>query len=477
MEQTIHISLSTELQQLILGDQAWHYQIVPKEQNETKIDFFIAPREDKENLRNELQIVLGKEIALVEVDEAEIAKALNKYYRQTSEGKVSITADDSYDETFVSKLISESKSLGSSDIHIEIYEDKARIRLRIDGALIEKYKLNQDEYKGLVSVIKLKSGMDIAERRKPQDGRYSHEVNDEVFDLRVSVLPTLRGEKVVMRILSNDAGNLFLDDLGFSEKELKDYRNNVYKPEGIILISGPTGSGKTTTLYATLQELNEEKRNIMTVEDPVEYTLDGINQVQVKEDIDLTFAAALRSFLRQDPDIIMLGEIRDETTALMAIRAALTGHLVLSTIHTNSAWEITSRLVDLGVPDFLVAGTLNLAVAQRLLRKLCSCKKESQKAIEFPISFSPTVRPEQYFEPVGCADCYYTGYKGRKAIYEVIPMDKELSEIIKSKESRSNTDKVLEEKGVKSLADSAYKLFLEGVTSYEEIYPILASNF
>lgn len=477
MEQTIHISLSTELQQLILGDQAWHYQIVPKEQNETKIDFFIAPREDKENLRNELQIVLGKEIALVEVDEAEIAKALNKYYRQTSEGKVSITADDSYDETFVSKLISESKSLGSSDIHIEIYEDKARIRLRIDGALIEKYKLNQDEYKGLVSVIKLKSGMDIAERRKPQDGRYSHEVNDESFDLRVSVLPTLRGEKVVMRILSNDAGNLFLDDLGFSEKELKDYRNNVYKPEGIILISGPTGSGKTTTLYATLQELNEEKRNIMTVEDPVEYTLDGINQVQVKEDIDLTFAAALRSFLRQDPDIIMLGEIRDETTALMAIRAALTGHLVLSTIHTNSAWEITSRLIDLGVPDFLVAGTLNLAVAQRLLRILCSCKKESQKELEFPSSFMPTEKPNQYFEPTGCAACYYTGYKGRKAIYEVIPMDKELSEIIKSKETRSNTDKILEEKGVKLLADSAYKLFLEGVTSYEEIYPILASNF
>jgi len=477
MEQTTNITLSTELQQLILGDQAWHYQIVPKSQSEESIEFFIASRPDKENLKNELQIILGKEVALIEVEESEVAKALNKYYRQTSEGKVSITADDSYDETFVSKLISESKSLGSSDIHIEIYEDKARIRLRIDGALIEKYKLNQDEYKGLVSVIKLKSGMDISERRKPQDGRYSHQIDEEFFDLRVSVLPTLRGEKVVMRILSNDAGNLFLDDLGFSEKELKDYRNNVYKPEGIILISGPTGSGKTTTLYATLQELNEEKRNIMTVEDPVEYTLDGINQVQVKEDIDLTFAAALRSFLRQDPDIIMLGEIRDETTALMAIRAALTGHLVLSTIHTNSAWEITSRLVDLGVPDFLVAGTLNLAVAQRLLRKLCSCKKESTAELEFPNSYSPKIKPKSYFEPGGCADCYYTGYKGRKAIYEVIPMDKELSEIIKSNKTTEDTDKVLEEKGVKSLADSAYKLFEEGVTSYEEIYPILASNF
>lgn len=477
MEQTFHISLSTELQQSILGDQAWHYRIIPKLEEEDKIGFYIEPRKDQSELKNELEIVLGKEVELTVVDESELGKALNKYYRKTSEGKVSITADDAYDETFVSKLISEAKSLGSSDIHIEIYDEKARIRLRIDGALIEKYKLNQEEYKGLVSVIKLKSGMDIAERRKPQDGRYTHQIEEEDFDLRVSVLPTLRGEKVVMRILSNDAGNLYLDDLGFSEKELKDYRDNVYKPEGIILISGPTGSGKTTTLYATLQELNEEKRNIMTVEDPVEYTLDGVNQVQVKDDIGLTFAAALRSFLRQDPDIIMLGEIRDETTAMMAVRAALTGHLVLSTIHTNSAWEITSRLTDMGVPDFLVAGTLNLAVAQRLVRKLCTCKKESDKKVNFPSAYQPVSEPTTHFEPVGCDKCYYTGYKGRNAVYEVIPIDRELSGIIKSKNRTLAVDKVLEEKGVKSLADSAYQLFLDGTTSFEEIYPILASNF
>ncbi len=478
MSQTTHITLDTNLQQTISADQAWHYRIVPEQNGEESCQFYIAPREDKEALQIELEIVLGKSVTLTEYNEDEVNKALNKYYRRAGEGKVSITTDDAYDEHFVSKLISESKALGSSDIHIEIYDEKARIRLRIDGALIEKYKLNKDEYNGLVSVIKLKSGMDIAERRKPQDGRYTHKIEEEDFDLRVSVLPTLRGEKVVMRILSNDAGNLFLDDLGFSERELKDYRENVYKPEGIVLISGPTGSGKTTTLYATLQELNEEKRNIMTVEDPVEYTLEGINQVQVKEDIELTFAAALRSFLRQDPDIIMLGEIRDETTAAMAVRAALTGHLVLSTIHTNSAWEITTRLSDMGVPDFLVSGTLNLAVAQRLVRKLCPhCKTETTKELEFPTAYQPKHIPTKHATSTGCDSCYYTGYKGRKAVYEVIPIDRELSELIKKKNNSTTVDAILEEKGIKSLADSAYQLFLDEVTSFEEIYPILASNF
>jgi type IV pilus assembly protein PilB len=472
-----YILTDTILQQ-ISSEQAWFYRVIPFQVTEQEISFFIDETESIEKSITELEMVLNKKVIVKKSSTSFISKNLNQHYRKSHNDKISFTVDDAYDESFVSKLISEARELGSSDIHIEIYDDKARIRLRIDGALIEKYKLNIENYTGLVSVIKLKSSLDIAEKRKPQDGRYSHTINQEVFDLRVSVLPTLRGEKVVMRILSNDASHLNINDLGFSKKELKDYKENIYKPEGIILISGPTGSGKTTTLYATLKELNEVKRNIMTVEDPVEYTLEGINQVQVKEDIGLSFAAALRSFLRQDPDVIMLGEIRDETTANMAIRAALTGHLVLSTIHTNSAWEITSRLVDMGVPSFLVGGTLKLAVAQRLIRKLCTnCKIETNEPLEFPTNYQPKNKPTSYFTHKGCEECFYTGFKGRKAIYEVIPIDKEFVEIIKSKSLIFADSKIFSDKNITLLADSAYNTFLDGETSFEEIYPILTSNF
>lgn len=472
-----NILLTTDLQQVISAEQAWHYKIVPVGATDDQITFYTLESLNNFSVINELEMVLGHDIVLESVADAVLNRALNKYYRRAGEGKVTLTVDDAYDEIFVSKLISEAKALGSSDIHIEVYDEKARIRLRIDGGLVEKHKLNKEEYNGLISVIKLKSGLDIAERRKPQDGRYSHETEEESFDLRVAIIPTLRGEKVVMRILSNDKGNLKLDDLGFSEKELKDYRNNVYKHNGIVLISGPTGSGKTTTLYATLQELNKEAVNIMTVEDPVEYTLDGINQVQVKEDIGLTFSEVLRSFLRHDPNIIMLGEIRDETTAEIAVRLALTGHIVLSTIHTNSAWEITTRLVDMGIPSFLVSSTLNMAVSQRLVRTLCEhCKEETTEPIEIPPFFKAD-SPDKHYKAVGCDHCYHTGYKGRKAIYEVIPIDRELSALIKEEKNPVEAEEKLNEKDIRSLSNSAYELFVSGVTSYEEIYPIIASNF
>lgn len=471
------ITLLTDLQQVLSAEQAWHYKIIPFKTSETEVHFYTSSSTNEVELKMELEMVLGKTIFLEVIAESILNQALNKYYRRAGEGKVTLTVDDDYDELFVSKLISEAHSLGSSDIHIEIYDEKARVRLRIDGALVEKHKLNKEEYNGLISVIKLKSGLDIAERRKPQDGRYSHQTEDENFDLRVAIIPTLRGEKVVMRILSNDKGNLLLDDLGFSEKELVDYRANINKHNGIVLISGPTGSGKTTTLYATLQELNSEEVNIMTVEDPVEYTLDGINQVQVKEDIGLTFSTVLRSFLRHDPNIIMLGEIRDETTAKIAVRLALTGHIVLSTIHTNSAWEITSRLVDMGIPSFLVSSTLNMAVSQRLVRTLCTnCKTKSNEPIELP-SYFKAKQPEEHFVATGCDNCYHTGYKGRKSIYEVIPIDRELSALIKEEKNTVEVEKALTQKKIRNLSDSAYQLFLEGKTSFDEIYPVIASNF
>ena len=337
--------------------------------------------------------------------------------------------------------------------------------------MIQKYTILKEDYPELVNKIKIRSNLDISEKRLPQDGRIQY----ADYDIRVSILPTLYGEKIVLRILGQDAASLSIEKIGFSELEKKNYLEGVRKPNGIILISGPTGSGKTTTLYATLRMLNDEKRNIVTVEDPVEYTLEGINQVQLKESIGLSFASALRSFLRQDPDVIMLGEIRDGETAQMAIRAALTGHLVLSTIHTNSAWGTISRLIDMGVPPFLLANTINTTVAQRLVRKLCeSCKVEKVlESKDWPMQQTEFEIPEKHFVAVGCDKCHYTGYKGRTALYEVIPIDSNLAENIKNNEMPNENR--LNEKGVRSLAKGAYEYLNQGITSLEEVYPLLTS--
>ena len=279
--------------------------------------------------------------------------------------------------------------MGSSDIHFEAFEHTRRVRFRIDGKLLERYVIPTEEYPKIINQLKVKSGLDIAEKRLPQDGRININTPTESYDIRVSSLPTLHGEKLVLRLLSKDAANIQLDNLGFTYEELIRYKNSVKNQNGIVLISGPTGSGKTTTLYATLKLLNTNATNILTIEDPIEYTLDGINQVQLKENIGLNFAKSLRTFLGQDPDIIMVGEIRDVDTANMAVRASLTGHLVLSTIHTNSAWSTISRLIDMGVPSFLIASTLKVSVAQRLVRKLCKhCKiKSTVSTALFPDEF------------------------------------------------------------------------------------------
>jgi general secretion pathway protein E/type IV pilus assembly protein PilB len=278
-----------------------------------------------------------------------------------------------------------------------------------------------------------------------------------------------------MRLLSKDAAHIDIGNLGFFPEQLNDFLEAIRKPNGIVLISGPTGSGKTTTLYATLRILNKEHSNILTIEDPIEYTLEGINQVQLKESIGLTFASALRTFLRQDPDIIMLGEIRDGETAQMAIRAALTGHLVLSTIHTNSAWGTISRLIDMGVPPFLLANTINLTVAQRLIRLLCTaCKKEVEiDESLFPKNYQCDRELLTHFTAQGCESCFYTGYRGRKALYEVIPLDEELTDSMKS---GSNIYEILKRKNIRSLSDSAFELIGEGITSIEECYPLLMNQ-
>ncbi len=473
------IELTTEIQQLITAEQAWHYSIIPKS-NGSFYAFYIDRKKYSSSINEELEMLFGKQVKLLQHDTEIIKKSLGKYYRKQDatqkQQKTQLNATDYKSDDFLHKLIEEAKTVNSSDIHIESYEERCRVRLRIDGKLIEKYTIAKSEYPSLINKIKIKANLDIAEKRLPQDGRIFFKTNNSNFDIRVSSLPSLHGEKIVLRLLSKDATEIDINYLGLAAKQQEDYLKGLKKSHGIVLISGPTGSGKTTTLYASLKTLNTEETNILTVEDPIEYTLEGINQVQLKESIGLTFSSALRTFLRQDPDIIMLGEIRDAETAQMAIRAALTGHLVLSTVHTNSAWGTISRLIDMGVPAFLIADTINLSVAQRLVRLLCpNCKKEETQIPESQsILLDKNCGIKTHFVPVGCDQCYYTGYKGRKAVFEVIPIDSVLAESIKKEEySISN---YLKEKGIKSMADIAIEMVKAGETSLSEIYPIQLNN-
>ena len=465
MEQDI-IVLSEHLH-IISGDLANQYRVLPKRVADNFLELFVDSAYDNMASKEELELFIGTEVTFIPVAADTIEKALSKYYRKErgADKSKSLIIEKG---DFLEDLIDEAKSLKSSDIHYEIYEDAARIRFRIDGQLIERYKIEKDNYAELVNKIKIRAKLNITEKRLPQDGR----ITNGAFNIRVSILPTLFGEKIVMRLLGQDASNIDLNTLGMQKKELEDYLEAVKKPNGIVLISGPTGSGKTTTLYATLRLLNDSRRNIVTVEDPIEYTLKGINQVQLKEDIGLTFSASLKSFLRQDPDVIMLGEIRDSETALMAIRASLTGHLVLSTIHTNSAVGTISRLMDMGVPSYLIAETLNLSVAQRLVRKLCAdCKEETEfRKEDFPANYELPYQLPKYYKPSGCNTCFHTGYRGRRAIYEILPVDSKTIEAIKN-----NTLSKISDKGenYKPLSDKAFDVLAEGETALEEIYSIL----
>ncbi|HKG08715.1 MAG TPA: GspE/PulE family protein [Pedobacter sp.] len=474
MRKNENLIVEAELLHEITTTQAWHYRIFPFAVENGTLCLYCDEDANKIELNDELEILLGKEVALQTAAPEFLSRLLNQYYlkENTITGTENLSHEHSSDD-FLQKLISEARKLKSSDIHIETYEEKCRVRIRIDGMLIERYLLSRAEYPSIVNRIKILANLDIAEKRLPQDGRITFKHGSEQFDIRVSVLPTLHGEKVVLRLLNNDATNIDLFKLGLSETDLRNYLEGVKRPNGIVLISGPTGSGKTTTLYATLKLLNKNTRNILTIEDPIEYTLEGINQVQLKESIGLNFASALRTFLRQDPDVIMVGEIRDPETANMAMRAALTGHLVLSTIHTNSAWGTISRLIDMGIPSFLVANTLNTSVAQRLVRLLCPHCKSSEPIGQdlYPQSFKPYYPVADQQVAKGCDQCYFTGYKGRKAVYEVIPLDRELSALVKAGDM--NADETLKAKGIGTLSANAFDLFASGATSIEEIYPLL----
>ncbi len=460
------------LRNALTPEQAWHFKVVPKAEQDGVLVLYAPDADAGRSL--ELELVLGRNITLEPAPLAELERSLGLHYRRSAQATRRIDLSARHAEHVLMDLVAEARELGSSDVHLEVYEDHARVRIRIDGQLVERYRYARADHPALVNKVKVQAALDISEKRLPQDGRLLLNQGTVRVDIRVSVLPTLHGEKVVLRLLGEDASRLDLGAMGMTTEQLADFRTGIRKPHGIVLISGPTGSGKTTTLYAAMKELNEVRRNILTIEDPIEYTLPGINQVQLKESIGLDFAQAMRTFLRQDPDVIMVGEIRDPDTAHMAIRAALTGHLVLSTIHTNSAWGTIARLVDMGLPPFLLANTMNLSVAQRLLRKLCpACRRgttmTADEAERFGLRMGNGLR---HSVAVGCAECHYTGYRGRIAVHEVILLDGALAAMVRQGRTEEPTE--LAQRGLLSLRDRAEQLVREHFTSLDEALPLLS---
>ena len=375
----------------------------------------------------------------------------------------------------VNYIIADALSKRASDIHMEPYERRFRVRFRIDGVLYDQMDVPLRLKDAVVARVKIMSSLDIMERRVPQDGRIKVRVKGKEVDLRVSTVPTVFGEKVVMRLLEKSGLAFDLTQLGFDEDQLRIFVEATERPYGMVLITGPTGSGKTTTLYSALLRLNSSEVNIMTAEDPVEYNFEGINQVQIREEIGLTFATALRAFLRQDPDIILVGEIRDMETADIAIKAALTGHLVFSTLHTNDAPSTVTRLIDMGVEPFLVASSLNLVVAQRLVRKVCpSCRKEYKPPLSLLERLGLDGDGGVFYKGEGCPACNETGYKGRMALYEVMPISKEIRALVVERVTADRIRSVALEEGMKTLREVGIEKAREGITTLEEVMRVTA---
>jgi type IV pilus assembly protein PilB len=386
--------------------------------------------------------------------------------------------------SFGNNLITEAINLGVSDIHIECYRDSAQVRFRIDGILkiMDKYsKFLYENYNAVVARIKIISKLDIAERRIPQDGASTFKSDTKEIDLRISILPTKNNERIVMRILNKDAGDKALADLGFDEKDLEKLVKAITSPQGMVLVTGPTGSGKTTTLYSVLKHINKPGMNILTAEDPVEYEMEGIGQVQVKEAIGYTFEEALRSFLRQDPEVILVGEIRDKATVDIALKAALTGHLVFSTLHTNDAPSSITRLLNMGTPNYLISAALTLIMAQRLARKTCLDCRVIDENITPKLLNSIGFLPEQsarakIYKGEGCEQCGGSGYKGRMGIYEILEIDNELKAGVLSNLQQTELNAIAKKNGFRTMQDMGKELLLSGDLSFAEFERVLQSN-
>jgi type IV pilus assembly protein PilB len=483
------IEFTNDLKKIIPENIARRLNIIPIKATEDTIH--IATN-DPTNIFaiDEIMRITGKDIKVYIISNNDLLVAFERIYG--SEDRLFKIAEDvekkilamGNDEKFfeslgedmpvvnlVDGIVARAVAQKASDIHIEPDEDTLRIRYRVDGLLHEVLKLNKILHLAIVSRIKIMSDMNIAEKRSPQDGRFKMKINFKDVDFRVSTLPTNYGEKVVLRVLDRDKGMLDLNRIGMDHYNLELYNEIIKKPYGIILISGPTGSGKTTTLYASLNKLNSIDKNIVTVEDPIEYNFKLINQVQVDESANVTFASALRSILRQDPDIIMVGEIRDKETAEIAIQASLTGHLVLSTIHTNDAVSSITRLLDMGIEPFLVSTSIIGLVGQRLVRKVClNCAEEYEPEKELLERIGYTNNETiKFVRGKGCQECHYTGYSGRIGIYEVLKTDSKIREFINKNASIDTIKQYAMENGFHTMYKSGMALAKAGITTLEEV--------
>jgi type IV pilus assembly protein PilB len=479
---------------LITPEIAIKYNVLPIYKHGKALSLAMSDPTDMFAL-NDLKFITGLDIKPMVATENSLAAAIDKYYRaqdnfdelmkDLGEGEIELVEDKAEDDEgaeeaeqapvikFVNSMIADAVHKQASDIHVEPSEKVFRVRFRIDGTLQEVIKQPAKMKSAIISRLKIMAELDISEKRVPQDGRIKIRVDNKTIDIRVSTLPTIFGEKVVMRIL--DKGNLALDltRFGFEQTSLDNFIKAIEAPYGMVLVTGPTGSGKTTTLYSALARINKPEVNIMTAEDPVEYNIEGINQVHVNEDIGLSFAKALRAFLRQDPNIIMVGEIRDSETASIATKAALTGHLVLSTVHTNDAPSTIDRLVDMGVEPFLVAASVNLVLAQRLVRKVCSkCKQpvevhaEALRELGIPQAEARNIR---FFKGRGCPACNNTGYAGRHGLYEVMPVSPAIRRMILDRASTAKIRAQAMGEGMLTLRGDGLLKLKSGVTSAEEI--------
>ncbi|WP_061996528.1 GspE/PulE family protein [Clostridium sp. ATCC 25772] len=476
------INLEEKIVSIIPENIAKKYNVIAIDADETEI---IAATSDPLNIFaiEDIKIITGKEVRLLSSPKSEVERAINKVYSNiveyssNSKEEVDLFNSEIMDSPIVKTvnwIIENAINAKASDIHIEPLEGRVKVRFRLDGQLKEIMSLEKKDLNAIVARIKILSSLDIAKKRVPQDGRILTKVNGIDIDLRVSTLPTVNGEKIVIRVLDKSANNISRNNLGLDESDEKKLRRIISKPHGIILSTGPTGSGKSTTLYSILKELNDESRNIITIEDPVEFSIEGINQVNVNYKTGLTFSYGLRSILRQDPDVIMVGEIRDAETSKIAMRAAITGHLVLSTLHTNDAPSTIIRLIDMGIEPYLIATSIVGVISQRLIRIVCPNCSENYEATSYEKKLLNIDVNEKVIikRKIGCNKCNKTGYKGRVGVFEIMEIDQEIREYITNGESIDNITKLAIEKGMTTIRDACISKVLDKTTTIEELIRI-----
>lgn len=485
-----------EVLKLVPESLARRYGIMPLDINNNKILIAISNPEDM-SVIEDVKMSSRMDVSIVLASRENIDGAIDRYYKnlelfyreeQTEVQTINIVSEDTakkMDEIesnvnntpvvkLVNNLVQQAYIRQVSDIHIEPFENDVLVRMRIDGDLVEVMRLAPSSLASVISRIKILSGMNIAEKRVPQDGRFAYSNDEFKVDLRVSTIPTMYGEKCVMRLLNTGGENLLsFEQLGMTKENIARFEHMLSAPNGIILVTGPTGSGKSTTLYAVLNRLRKPTINITTIEDPVEKQMFGINQVQVNTKAGMTFASGLRALLRQDPDVIMIGEIRDYETAEIAVRASITGHLVLSTLHTNDSVSTIVRLIDMGVPPYLVSASVNAIIAQRLVKRLCPYCKRKHIITDSEKTLLGDEAITESFEPMGCPECNHTGYSGRIAIYEIVELDHRIRKMITTGAPVEDIKRVATENGAEFLADNLRELVKRGVTSMDEFNRII----